>query len=81
MVVIVAAEQMVWEAGVATATGAGFINTVAVIGAPGQTFAVGIIVKVTVIGEAVVFVKAPLIFPEPLAGIPVTVTVLSLVQV
>ena len=42
--------------------------------------AVGVMVKVTVMGAAVVFVRAPLIFPEPLAAIPVTVTVLSLVQ-
>jgi hypothetical protein len=37
-------------------------------------------VKVTVIGAAVVFVKAPLISPVPLAAIPVTVPVLFLVQ-
>ncbi|MNF78357.1 hypothetical protein D3C84_605370 [compost metagenome] len=38
------------------------------------------IVKVTVIGEFVVLVKLPLMFPLPLAPIPVTVPVLSLVQ-
>jgi len=37
-------------------------------------------VKVTVTGALVVFVNDPLIFPEPLAPIPVTATVLSLVQ-
>lgn len=38
-------------------------------------------VKVTVIGANVVLVRVPLIFPGPLAAIPVTDTVLSLVQV
>jgi hypothetical protein len=80
IVVIVAAEQMVWADGVAMATGVGFTSTVAVIGAPGQPFAVGIIVNVTVSGAAVVFVKVPLISPEPLAAMPVTVILLSLVQ-
>ena len=80
MVVIVDAEQMVCEAGVATALGVGFTNTVAVIGVPGQPLAVGVMVKVTVIGANVVFVNAPLILPDPLAAIPVTVAVLFLVQ-
>ena len=80
MVVIVAPEQIVWDAGVATALGVGFTKTVAVMGVPGQPLAVGIIVKVTVIGVLVVLVKVPLIFPAPLAAIPVTVPVLSLVQ-
>ena len=80
MVVMVAAEQMVWEDGVATAKGVGFTRTVAAIGAPGQPFAVGVMVNVTVIGAAVVFVKAPVISPEPLAAIPVTVALLSLIQ-
>ena len=79
--VTVAAEQMVWLAGVATATGEGFTNTVAVIGVPGHPLAVGVIVNVTVIGADVVFVNAPLILPLPLAAMPVTVPpVLSLVQ-
>ena len=80
MVVIVAPEQMVCDAGVATAFGVGFTSTVAVMAAPGQPLAVGVIVNVTVIGALVVLVNAPLIFPEPLAAIPVTVPVLSLVQ-
>ena len=42
--------------------------------------AVGVMVKVTVTGANVVFVKAPLISPIPLAAIPVTDTVLFLVQ-
>ena len=71
---------MVWLAGVATAFGVGFTSTVAVIGAPGQPLAVGVIVNVTVTGAKVVFVNVPLILPLPLAAIPVTVTVLSLVQ-
>ena len=43
--------------------------------------AVGVIVKVTVIGAVVVFMSVPLISPLPLAAIPVTEAVLSLVQV
>lgn len=60
--------------------GAGLTSTVAVIGAPAQPFAVGVMVKVTNTGAKVVLTNVPLILPEPLDGIPVTVTVLSLVQ-
>jgi hypothetical protein len=64
--------------------GFGFTKTVTVIGVPVHVVPAlvydGVMVKVTVIGEAVVFVKVPEIFPEPLAAIPVTVAVLSLVQ-
>jgi hypothetical protein len=81
MVVIVAAEQMVCEDGEAAAIGVGFTSTIAVIGVPGQPFAVGVMVNVTVMGALVVFVKAPLISPEPLEAIPVNVALLSLVQV
>ena len=80
IVVIVASEQMVCDGGVATAFGVGFTSTVAVIAAPGQPLAIGVIVNVTVTGALVVLVKVPLILPLPLAAIPVTVTVLSLVQ-
>ena len=77
---MVAPEQMVCDAGVATAFGVGFTSTVAVIAAPGQALAVGVIVKVTVIGALVVLVNEPLMLPLPLAAMPVTLTVLSLVQ-
>lgn len=60
--------------------GRGFTITVAVIGAPLQPFAVGVIVKVTVTGNVVVLVSVPLIFPVPLAVMPVAVAVLSLVH-
>ena len=80
MVVIVPAEQMVCEDGVATTFGVGLTNTVAVIGVPGQPLAVGVMVNVTVTGVFVVFVNAPLILPVPLAAIPVTEPVLFLVQ-
>ena len=80
IVVIGLAEQIVCEAGVATALGVGFTSTVAVTGVPEQPLATGVIVKVTVTGAFVVLVSEPLIVPEPLAGIPVTVAVLSLVQ-
>ncbi|MNG18134.1 hypothetical protein D3C85_735350 [compost metagenome] len=73
-------EQIVCAAGVATTFGLGLTITVVAIDAPGQPFAVGVIVKVTVIGAFVVFVKLPLMFPLPLARIPVTVPVLFLVQ-
>jgi hypothetical protein len=80
IVLIEAAEQMVCAAGVATAFGVGLTRTVAVIAAPGQLFAVGVIVKVTVTGALVVFVKEPEMLPEPEAAMPVTATALSLVQ-
>ena len=73
-------EQVVCEAGVAAAAGVGLTNTVAVIGVPAQPLAVGVMVNVTVTGAMVVLVNAPLILPAPLAAMPVTATVLSLVQ-
>ena len=82
IVVIGLPEQLVCAAGVATAFGIGFTTTVAVVVGPVQPFALGVIVKVTVTGAKVVLVKEPLIGdPDPLAGIPVTVTTLSRVQV
>jgi hypothetical protein len=64
--VIADGEQIVCDDGVAVATGVGLTSTVAVIGAPGQLLAVGVIVKVTVIGAAVVLVNVPLILPSHL---------------
>jgi hypothetical protein len=49
-------------------------------GVPLHPFAVGVIVNATTTGALVVFVNVPLILPEPLAAIPVTATVLFLVQ-
>ena len=80
IVVIVLPEQMVCDGGAATASGVGFTTTVAVIGAPGHPLAVGVMVNVTVTGAFVILVNEPLIFPLPLAGIPLTVALLSLVQ-
>ena len=80
IVVIATPEQIVCDEGVATAFGVGFTITVAVIGVPAQPLAVGVMVKVTVTGALVVFVNVPLILPAPLAAIPVTATVLSLIQ-
>ena len=80
IVVIATAEQTVCEAGAADTVGVGFTSTVAVIAAPGQALAVGVIVNVTVTGAVVVLVSVPLILPAPLAAIPVTVATLSLVQ-
>ena len=80
IVVIDDPEQIVCEDGVATATGFGFTSTVAEMGAPGQPLAVGVMVNVTVTAAVVVFVKIPVMLPEPLAAMPVTETVLSLVQ-
>ena len=68
-----------WSAGCVT-FGVGLTITVAVIAGPTQVPDVGVMVKVTVTGALVVLVRVPLIFPEPLAAIPVTETVLSLVQ-
>ena len=73
-------EHIVCEAGVATAFGVGFTNTVAVMADPGHPFAVGVILKLTVTGAFVVLVKLPLMFPLPLAGMPLTVAELSRVQ-
>ena len=80
MVVIRVSEQMVCVAGIATAVGVGLTNTVAVIAAPGQPFAVGMIVNVTVTGALVVLVSVPEMLPEPLAAMPVTLAVLLRVQ-
>ena len=81
IVVIAEPEQVVCEAGVATAFGIGFTIIVAVIDAPEQPFAVGVIVKVTVTGALVTLVNATAgTLPEPLAGSPVTVALLSLTQ-
>lgn len=80
IVVIGRPEHTICVDGVATALGVGLTNTVAVVDGPGQPLAVGVIVKVTVIGAVVVLVNVPLILPLPLGAIPVTVPVLSLVQ-
>ena len=60
--------------------GLGLTTTVAVIEVPAQPLAVGVIVKVTVIGALVVLVKEPEMLPEPEAAMPVTATALFLVQ-
>jgi hypothetical protein len=61
--------------------GVGLTVTVAVKGVPVQPLASGVIVNVTVIGAVVGLINVPLIVPDPLAPIvPVTVAVLSLVQ-
>ena len=70
----------VCEDGVAVAIGVGLTNTVAVIDGPVQPLAVGVIVKVTSCATLVLLVSVPDIFPIPLAPMPVTATVLSLVQ-
>lgn len=84
IVEIAVPEQDVCDDGVATAFGVGLTSTVAVIAVPAQPLAVGVIVKVTVIGILTVLVNVPLISPEPLAAIPCTVPLasapLSLVQ-
>jgi hypothetical protein len=58
----------------------GFTITVAVTGVPLHPLAAGVTVNVTVIGALVVLISVPEIFPEPEAGIPVTVPALFLVQ-
>jgi hypothetical protein len=81
MAVIALPEQVVCANGVAVASGVGFTSTVAVIDAPGQLFAVGVMVNVTVTDALVVLVSEPEILPLPLAPIPVTLALLSLVHV
>ena len=61
--------------------GVGLTTTITVIGVPGQPLADGVTVKLTVIAPNVVLVSIPLISPEPLLAIPVTVPVLFLVHV
>ena len=78
--VIVAPEHIVCVDGVATTFGVGFTSIVAVMGVPEQPVPVGVMVNVTVTGALPVFVKAPVILPDPLAAIPVTEAVLFLVQ-
>lgn len=80
IVVIALPEQTFCDDGVATASGEGLTSTVAVMDVPGQPSAIGVIVNVTVTGNNVVLVNAPLISPVPLAAIPVTVAALFLVQ-
>lgn len=74
------AEQIVCREGVATAVGLGFTTTVAVMVAVPQVLGLGVMVKVTVTGTDPVLVRAPLMLPDPVAAIPVAVTVLFLVQ-
>ena len=63
------------------AVGVGFTSTVAVMLGPGQPLAVGVMVKVTVCGTAVLLVRVPVIgLLVPPAAIPVTLTKLSLVH-
>lgn len=63
-----------------TEAGRGLTVTDVVMAVPMQPLAVGVIVKVTFTGEAVVLVRLPLILPDPVAAIPATELVLSLVQ-
>ena len=81
MLAIPAPEQIVCVDGVANASGLGSTVTVAVADGPAHPFAVGVIVNVTVTGNNVVLISAPLISPLPLAAIPVTVPVLFLLHV
>lgn len=73
-------EQIVWAEFVATAFGSGFTVTAEVIGVPVQPLAVGVTVNVTTIAADEVLISVPVIFPLPLAAIPVTLAVLFLVQ-
>jgi len=77
--VIDAPEHIDWLGVLATTVGIGLTTTVAVVVAPLHV-PEDVIVKVTVTGASVVFVNDPEISPEPLAAIPVTAVVLSLVH-
>lgn len=63
-----------------TEVGRGLTVTVAVKDVPWQLPTVGVIINVTVTGEVVVFVSAPVILPLPLDPMPVTEPALFLVQ-
>jgi hypothetical protein len=80
IVAIAAPEHLICVGFVALTIGVGLTVTVAVIGVPSHPLAVGVMVKVTKTGKAVVFVNIPLMVPLPLEAIPVTLTVLFLVQ-
>ena len=73
--------QRVCVAGVATPTGSGCTVTVEVKELPVQPPVVGTIVKITVWSVPVTLRRVPEISPVPVAAIPVTFVVLSLVQV
>lgn len=77
---VIAPEQTVCVAIEAIAVGVGLTVTPKVTGVPVQPLADGVTVKVTTTGAPVVLVSVPLIEPVPLAAIPVTAVVLSLVQ-
>ena len=78
---IVDPEQMACEDGVASTLGTGLTSTVAVTGMPVHPLLTGVMVNVTFTGAEPVLTSAPLTLPDPLAAIPVTNEVLSLVQI
>jgi hypothetical protein len=82
MEVIAVFVQIVCVAGLGTSFGIGFTTTADVTVVPKEHPLAfnGVMVNVTVIGAFVVFVKDPVALPVPLAAMPVTVAVLSLVQ-
>jgi hypothetical protein len=73
-------EQIVCTAGATVTLGVGLTKIDAVIDVPGHPLAEYVIVNVTVTGVVAVLVRVPEIFPEPEAAMPVTLVVLSLVQ-
>lgn len=75
-----APEQIICADGLAVAFGVGSTKTVAATVAPVHPFNTGETEKVTVTGANVVLVNAPDISPLPLAAMPVTETLLFLVQ-
>jgi hypothetical protein len=80
-IVVIGPLQIVCVEGVATALGIGFTVTFTVAFGPVQPLAVGVIVNVVTCGVFVALVRDPEIgVPVPLAGIPVTLAVLLLVQ-
>ena len=82
--IVVLAPLQIDTSAPALSTGCGFTIIVVVIALPTQKVGVGpvgVMVNVTVTAEVVVLVNAtPVMFPEPLAAIPVTSVVLSLVH-
>ena len=78
--VMLVPEQIVWLVGVDATSGVGCANTVAVVGAPVQPLALGVMVNVTSTDANVVLVNVPLISPLPFEAMPVMVAVASRIQ-
>ena len=81
MVVMGNPEQTIWLVGATLKVGTGFTLTVTIVDEE-QPFAVAVTVNAVICVKLVLLVNEPeILAPDPLAGIPVRFTLLSLVQV